>query len=216
MGFARHPHASLKRETNEVLEAFLLVCMRFSVAQQDGDGTKLTIVVDDAGIGDLLFGVVIGALRCETQQFRYDVLDVKYFRHPRFRSKEYLKQASEIVFQLLGKLELGKDELIQVCRGYIFDEAVDNLKETYGDERIERIAVTGEPQRLTEIAYLDEIRNLGYEPVKERDEKKAKSFFHMMNWLRKNPEKMVYAKTGWPRLQRYTLFKHYRQKQPRE
>jgi hypothetical protein len=160
--------------------------------------------------------VVIGAFRCETQEFRYDVLDVKYFRYPRFRSKEYLKEASTIVFQLLGKLGLKKDERIQICRGYIFDEAVNGLREKYGDNQIDRIAVTGEPQRLTEIAYLDEIRNLGYEPVKERDEKKAKSFFHMMNWLRNNPEKLIYAKTGWPRLQRYNLFRSYCQKQPTE
>lgn len=86
----------------------------------------------------------------------------------------------------------------------------------YGDDQIDRIVVTGEPQRLTEIAYLDEIRNLGYEPVKERDEKKAKSFFHMMNWLKKNPENLIYAKTGWPRLQRYTLFRSYRQRQEAE
>jgi hypothetical protein len=170
---------------------------------------QLTIIVDDAGIGDLLFGVVIAAFRSETREFRYDVLDVKYFRHPRFQSKEYLKEASKIVFQLLGKLKLMKDEEIQICKGYIFDEAVSSLKQIYGDGQIERITVTGEPQRLTEIAYLDEIRNLGYEPVKERDEKKAKSFFHMMNWLKKNPEKLIYAKTGWPRLQRYNLFRSY-------
>ncbi len=160
--------------------------------------------------------MVIGAFRCETQEFRYDVLDVKYFRYPRFRSKEYLSQASKVVFQLLDKLELEKDEQIQICRGYIFDEAVNGLREMYGNDRIDRITVTGEPQRLTEIAYLDEIRNLGYEPVKERDEKKAKSFFHMMNWLKKNPEKLVYAKTGWPRLQRYNLFRSYRQKRSPE
>jgi hypothetical protein len=53
---------------------------------------QLTIIVDDAGIGDLLFGVVIGAFRSETQEFRYDIVDVGYFRYPRFRSKEYLKQ----------------------------------------------------------------------------------------------------------------------------
>ena len=172
--------------------------------------------MDDAGIGDLLFGVVIAAFRYETQEFKYDVLDVKYFRYPRFRSKEYLNEASRIVFQLLDKLELKKDEQIQICRGYIFDEAANGLKEKYGDAQIERIAVTGEPQRLTEIAYLDEIRNLGYEPVKDRDEKKAKSFFHMMNWLKKNPEKIVYAKTGWPRLQRYNLFRSYYQKRATE
>jgi hypothetical protein len=160
--------------------------------------------------------VVIGAFRCETQEFRYDIVDVKYFRYPRFRSKEYLKQASTVVFQLLSKLRLKKDERIQICRGYIFDEAVNGLREMYGDNQIERIVVTGEPQRLTEIAYLDEIRNLGYEPVKERDEKKAKSFFHMMNWLKRNPDKLIYAKTGWPRLKRYGLFRSYFQQQSAE
>ncbi len=160
-------------------------------------------------MGDLLFGVVIGAFRLETQEFRYDIVDVEYFRHQLFKSKQYLTQTSKVVSQLLDKLERNEDEQIQICRGYIFDEAVDQLKEKYGDDRIDRIIVTGEPQRLTEIAYLDEIRNLGYEPVKERDEKKAKSFFHMMHWLSKNPEKLIYAKTGWPRLQRYHLFKTY-------
>ena len=116
----------------------------------------------------------------------------------------------------MGKLQVRKDERIQICRGYIFDEAVNDLKEMYGDDQIERITVTGEPQRLTEIAYLDEIRNLGYEPVKERDEKKAKSFFHMMNWLKENPEKLIYAKTGWPRLQRYHQFRSYLQKRSTE
>jgi hypothetical protein len=156
--------------------------------------------------------VVIGAFRFETQEFRYDIVDVKYFRYPRFQSKEYLKQASKVVFQLLNKLQIKKDEQIQICRGYIFDEAVDRLRKMHGGSQVERIIVTGEPQRLTEISYLDEIRNLGYEPVEERDGKRAKSFFHMMNWLKKNPEKLIYAKTGWPRLQRYRLFRTYRQK----
>ena len=160
--------------------------------------------------------MVIGAFRFETQEFRYDVLDVKYFRYPRFRSKEYLAQTSKVVFQLLAKLEIKKNERVQICRGYIFDEAADLLRKTYGDSRVERIVVTGEPQRLTEIAYLDEIRNLGYEPVKDRDERKAKSFFHMMDWLKKNPEKLIYAKTGWPRLQRYNLFRSYCRGQPAE
>ncbi len=169
----------------------------------------MTIVVDDAGMGDLLFGVIIGAYRCETQEFRYEVLDVKYFRKPRFASKSYLKQASIAVFRLLNRLGLESDELIQICQGYIFDEAVKDLKEKYDSDQIERIKVTGEPQRLTEIAYLDELRNLGYEPVEERDNKRAKSFFHMINWLEKNPDKIIYAKTGWPRLRKYPFFRLY-------
>jgi hypothetical protein len=171
----------------------------------------MTITIDDAGIGDLLFGVVIGAFRSETQEFRYEVLDVKYFRTQRFHQKEYLKQAARIVFQLLDKLKLKAEEPIHICRGYVFDEAVKELRKRYGDDRIRRVKVVGKPQHLTETAYLDEIRNLGYEPLKKRDEKRAKSFFHMMNWLKKNPDKLRYAKTGWPRLSRYRLFKSYRQ-----
>ena len=167
----------------------------------------MTIIIDDAGSGDLLFGVVIGAYRSETQEFKYGVVDVRYFQSPSFRRKEYLKQASKIVFQLLDRLELKADEPVLICRGSIFERAVKVLERKYGDARIRKVRVTGEPQRLTETAYLDEIRNLGYEPLKEREEKRAKSFFHMMRWLKKNPDKIKYAKTGWPRLSRYRLFR---------
>ena len=176
----------------------------------------MTIAIDDAGVGDLLFGVIIGAFREETQEFRYGLLDVKYFRSQRFRRKEYLKKASRVVIQLLGKLKLETEESIHICRGYIFDEAVKDLTRKYGNKLVFRVKVTGEPQHLTETAYLDEIRNLGYSPLEERDKKRAKSFFHMMNWLKKNPDKLKYAKTGWPRLSRYHLFRSLHQSQSKE
>lgn len=176
----------------------------------------MTIIIDDAGVGDLLFGVVIGAFRNITQEFVYEILDVKYFRSQRFSQKEYLKKASKVVFKLLDRLKLKPDEPIHICKGYIFDEAVKDLTRMYGNNRVFRVKVIGEPQRLTEIAYLDEIRNLGYSPLNERSEKRAKSFFHMMNWLKKNPDKLIYAKTGWPRLFRYRLFRSYRQFQSKE
>ncbi len=172
----------------------------------------MTITVDDAGSGDLLFGIVIGAYRDEPQSFCYDVVDVKFFQAGYFRKKEYLTQTSKIVFQLLNRLQPKTEEEIHVCQGYIFDEAVEELRKTYGEERVHRIKVVGEPQRLVEIAYLDEIRNLGYEPLPERDEKRAKNFFHMMRWLKSNPDMIKYAKTGWPRLCRYPMFKRYAQK----
>jgi CxxC-x17-CxxC domain-containing protein len=166
----------------------------------------VTITVDDAGSGDLLFGIIIGAYRDETQEFKYDVIDVKFFQPNFFRKKEYLNQTTKIVTQLLNKLQPKPKEEIQICQGYIFDEAAAELRKTYGEERIRRIRVIGEPQRLTEIAYLDEIRNLGYEPLAEREEKRAKNFFHMMRWLKTNPHMLPYAKTGWPRLARYRMF----------
>jgi hypothetical protein len=167
----------------------------------------MTIIVDDAGTGDLLFGVVIGAFRDSTREFRYDVIDVKYFKAKAFSRKAYLKQASKLVSKLLAEMKPKPEEEIHLCRGYIFDEAIDELNKKYGEDRICRVKVTGEAQDLTEIAYIDEIRNLGYEPLEERENKRAKSFFHMMNWLKKNPNMLKYAKNGWPRLQRYKLFR---------
>ena len=168
----------------------------------------MTIIIDDAGSGDLLFGVVVGAFRAETNEFKYDVIEVKFYQD-RFSKKEYFQEASNIALKLVLNLEPQSDEQIQVCQGNIFDLTVINLQKIYGEKRVKRVRVTGEAQRLVEIAYLDELRNLGYQPLEERETKRAKSFFHMMKWLRENPSMLLYAKTGWPRLKRYKLFKSF-------
>lgn len=167
----------------------------------------MTIIIDDAGSGDLLYGVVIGAFRDSNKEFRYEIIDVKYFKDKLFSKKAYLKQASKIVCKILRDMKPNPEEEIHICRGYIFDDVIEKLKQEYGEDRIERIKVIGEAQNLTETAYLDELRNLGYEPLEERENKMAKSFFHMMNWLKKNPRMIKYAKTGWPRLKRYKFFR---------
>lgn len=166
----------------------------------------MTLIVDDAGSGDLLFGVVIGIYRKETGDFKYDLVDVRFYQEL-FCEKEYLQEASRVTSRLVENFRVKPDEEIHVCQGNIFDLAVVDLQKTYGEERVCRVRVTGEAQRLVEIAYLDEIRNLGYEPLPEREEKRAKSFFHMMRWLKAHPSMLRYAKTGWPRLKRYRLFK---------
>lgn len=166
----------------------------------------LTVIVDDAGSGDLLFGVVIGAYREETGEFKYDLIDVRFYQEI-FCQKEYWQEASRVTAQLLEKLKLKPDEEVHVCQGNIFDVAVADLQKAHGEDLVVRVRVTGEAQRLVEISYLDEIRNLGYEPLPEREDKRAKSFFHMMRWLKAHPDMLGYAKTGWPRLKRYRLFK---------
>ena len=57
------------------------------------------------------------------------------------------------------------------------------------------------------FGYLDEIRNLGYEPIPDRTEKWSKSFWHMYRWLKANPRMIKYAKTGWPRLTKNNLLR---------
>jgi len=168
----------------------------------------LTLIVDDAGSGDLLFGVVVGAYHEPTGEFKYDLIDVRFYQDI-FREKEYLQESSRVVSKLVSKFNLAAEEEIHICQGCIFDVAAVELQKVYGENRVKRIHVVGETQRLVEVAYLDEIRNLGYEPLAERDEKRGKSFFHMMRWLKNNPEMLRYAKTGWPRLKNYSMFKPF-------
>ncbi len=168
----------------------------------------MTLIVDDAGSGDLLFGVVVGAYHEPTGQFKYDLIDVRFYQEI-FKEKEYLQESSRVVAKLVSRFNLNPEEEIHICQGCIFDVAAEELQKVYGENRVKRIHVDGETQRLVEVAYLDEIRNLGYEPLAERDEKRGKSFFHMMRWLKDNPEMLRYAKTGWPRLKNYQLFKQF-------
>jgi hypothetical protein len=163
----------------------------------------LTIQIDDAGVGDLLYGVVIGAHRKETSEFHYDLIPVRYFQEPDFKRKLYLKKATEVTLDLLKQMKLLDKEQVEICTSFLFDETRPALSEQLGEERVRAKAITGEAQDRVEGAYLDEIRNLGYEPISERDDKRAKSFFHMLRWIKKDRSRLKYAKTGWPRLRRY-------------
>jgi len=163
----------------------------------------MTLQIDDAGVGDLLHGVVVGAYRPETGEFSYDMIDVRYFQHPRFRRKAYLARASQIVIEIIDRIKLHDDERIQICTSFVFERAVKDLEKKYGKERVTVTKISNGAQHSVETAYLDELRNLGYEPLAEREEKRARSFFHMLDWLKKDRRRFKHAKTGWARLHRY-------------
>jgi len=163
----------------------------------------MTLQIDDAGVGDLLSGVVVGVYRPETGEFSYDMIGVEFFQPPKFSKKAYLRKASEILTKIIDKMKPLENEPILICSSFILESAARDLQERYGNERVTISKITDEAQRLVETAYLDELRNLGYEPVDEREEKRARSFFHMLHWIKKDPRRMRYAKTGWPRLSRY-------------
>jgi len=164
----------------------------------------MTLQIDDAGVGDLLNGVVVGIFRPETGEFSYDVVPVEFFQPPKFGRKVYLERAAQIVLQMIDKMRVLENEPILICSSFIFEKAVRDLEEKYGKERVTVTKITDGAQRFVETAYLDELRNLGYEPLVEREEKRARSFFHMLRWLKKDPRRFKHAKTGWPRLKRYT------------
>lgn len=166
----------------------------------------MTLQIDDAGVGDLLNGVVIGIYRPETDRFDFDVINVEYFQKARFKQKTYLPEVANVALRLVEKFCLGKDEKIEVCSGFILSEAVKLLRRKYGDSTVTVVKIVGKAQHRTEEAFLNELRNLGYEPIPSRDARRARSFFHMLRWVRQDRSRLRYVKTGWPRLRRYIRF----------
>ncbi len=163
----------------------------------------MTVQIDDAGVGDLLHGVVIGAHRKETGEFHYDLIPVSYFQSPLFSRKLYLRKATELTMRLLRDMNLQDHEGIEICSSFLFDQTREELAKSFGGDRVRVATIVGEAQARVENAYLDELRNLGYQPIVERDEKRARSFFHMLRWVKMDRTRLKYAKTGWPRLKRY-------------
>ncbi|MCX6649666.1 MAG: hypothetical protein NTV61_09830 [Candidatus Bathyarchaeota archaeon] len=167
----------------------------------------MTILIDDAGTGDLLWGVVIGAYQPETDTFLYDIIDVSFFKEGAFQEKKHFEEAARITLGLVERLGLKTFEKIKVCQGDILNVAAEKLKEQYGEEAVERVHVEGRAQDLIEGAYTDELRNLGYEPMPDRTERWGKSFWHMYDWVKRDPEERVkWAKTGFPNLKKFRIF----------
>ena len=100
-------------------------------------------------------------------------------------------------------MKLGEGEEIEICSSFLFDDTRPELVKQFGMERVHVSVISGKAQDNVETAYLDEIRNLGYRPLADRDEKRARSFFHMLRWVKSDPDRLKLAKTGWPRLKRY-------------
>jgi hypothetical protein len=166
----------------------------------------LTLLIDDAGVGDLLSGVVIGIYRPETDRFDFEMVDVQYFQKGSFKRRGYLRETADVVLRLVERFKLEETEPIEICSSFIFDEAVKQLKDKHGESRVKVVKIVGKAQDETEKAYLDELRKLGYEPISDRDMRRARSFFHMLRWVKQDRSRLRYAKTGWPRLRRYIRF----------
>ncbi len=82
----------------------------------------MTVQIDDAGVGDLLHGVVVGVHRKETGEFHYDMIPVSFFQSPSFGRKMYQKKATELALNLLYQMKLGEDEEIEICSSFLFDQ----------------------------------------------------------------------------------------------
>ncbi len=160
----------------------------------------MTIQIDDQGWGTPVGGVGIIVLRKETEEIYYDVVPIEHFNVHTFKRKTYLASARDIVEQGFIKLNVPKDEEIEICSGCIHDKTVEWLKnEGY---RLTVMKIDGSAQQKGEELFIEYLRRLGVPNppriVEETVDEYKAQFFYLMDWVRKDPQKRKHlCKTGW-------------------
>ena len=154
---------------------------------------KKEILIDDSGWGDLILGVVIGALKLPDRRYMERRIPVSSFQPPHFQNKRYLDDAVKIVEEIVKVMQPDDETVFKVCSGYVLSSIRSYLRKK--GFRVEEIEVTGDLQEMVERSFAQWCKEVGIEF--ERLEGK-RSFNTFLEWVAEKPrlrEKIV--KTGW-------------------
>ncbi|MFW9780705.1 MAG: hypothetical protein ACFFFB_00275 [Candidatus Heimdallarchaeota archaeon] len=157
----------------------------------------MTIEIDDAGTGDLVGNAFIGLLRKESGELIFKTLPVGLFKGENWKKKKPFVEVVNLVKEGLEELQFQKDnEMIQLCRGNIFDQ----VREYFLEEGInyEDAIVEGKLQDAVEGKLIKHLKyDLGVRSRNLTTKSGAKRFFVLFNWVCYNfPEREKYVKSG--------------------
>ncbi len=151
------------------------------------------ILIDDAGWGDLILGVVIGALKLPDRRYMYRRIQVSSFQPPNFENRKYLDDAIRIAREIVKVMRADNETRFKVCSGYVLSSIRKHLRES--GFHVEKVEITGGLQEKVEKSYVEWCKEVG---VPEEQLKGKRSFWTLLNWVAEKPkirEKLV--KTGW-------------------
>ena len=158
---------------------------RFSVRKE--------ILIDDAGWGDFILGVVIGALKLPDRRYMERRIPVSSFQPPNFENKQYLDDAVKIAEEIVKVMQPDGETRFKVCSGYVLSSIRRHLREHGFD--VEEVEITGELQEMVERSYVRWCEEVGI-PAERLEDKRR--FWMLLEWVAeepKNRENLV--KTGW-------------------
>jgi len=72
-------------------------------------------LIDDAGWGDLILGVVIGALKLPDRRYMERRIPVSSFQSPHFENKRYLDDAVGIAEEIVKVMVENREVRFNVC-----------------------------------------------------------------------------------------------------
>ena len=138
--------------------------------------------------------------RVETGERHVGEVPLGMFQGSRFKEKDYLDRALEIVQDGIKALKVGKDEPLHICRGYVLSRAREVLEAS--GYNVVRSKIEGHTQELAESEFIESLVRLG---VGEKEEVVGmRSFSAFLGWVHEDIDtRESFVKTGWrawPRL----------------
>ena len=155
--------------------------------------SKKEILIDDAGWGDLILGVVIGALRLPERRYMERRIPVSSFQPPNFENKQYLDDAVKIAEEIVEVMQPDRGTRFKVCSGYVLFSIRRYLRER--GFNVEEVQITGHLQELVERSYVEWCIEVGV-PAERLEDKRH--FWTFLEWVAERPElREKLVKTGW-------------------
>jgi hypothetical protein len=151
------------------------------------------ILMDDAGWGDLILGVVIGTFKLPDRRYLERRISVSSFQPPNFENKQYLDDAVNIADEVVEVMQPDRETRFKICSGYVLSSIRNHLRDQ--GFNVEEVEIEGELQEMVEKGYLKWCKEVGVPRERLEDKKR---FWTLLEWVAEKPkirEKLV--KTGW-------------------
>jgi hypothetical protein len=151
------------------------------------------ILIDAVGWGDLLLGVVIGALKPPDPMLMERRIPTSSFQPPNFRNKRYLDDSVKIADEIVSVMQPDGDTCFKVCSEYVLSAVQKHLISR--GFNVQKVENTGELRRMVERGYLRWCTEVG---VPEENLTDKRRFWVFLEWVAENPHlREGLVKTGW-------------------
>jgi hypothetical protein len=167
-----------------------------------------SILIDAAGWGDLLLGVVVGALKPPHPMLMERRIPTASFQPPNFKAKRYMRDANKIADEIVAVMQPDEETCIKVSSEYVLSGVVEHLeKQGY---KVQTVESTGDSKIMMEKAYNRWCIEKG---VPEDIVSDKRRFYRFIDWVAEMPKiREGLVKTGWDSWEEKWRAEIYKQK----
>ena len=152
-----------------------------------------TILIDTSGWGDLLLGVVVGALKPPEPMVMERRIPTSSFQPPNFKNKKYLDDAVKIADEIIAVMQPDTDTCFNVCSEYVLSSVIGHLQSQ--GFKVQTVEATGDLKQMVERGYIRWCVEKGVPKEILQDKRR---FWRFLEWVAEKPHlRESLVKTGW-------------------